>query len=98
MASLKMLDAAAAEAGFVHTDCVHESKRLHLVYDYPQALTRTRTGPVWRVHTDLAKVPHVTYISWTDLLAPKGYVEQRVSLVGAIDFMRRVAREHPKEG
>ena len=57
MASLKMLDAAAAQAGFVHADCVHEAARTHLVYDYP---------------------------------------EQRVSLVNAIDFMQRVARQNPK--
>lgn len=45
----------------------------------------------WRIHTDMSKVPHVTYIGGTDT------PEQRVSLKNAIDFAQRVAAEHPKE-
>jgi predicted phosphohydrolase len=90
MASLKMLDAAAAQAGFVHADCVHEAARTHLVYDYPDVFRDGSAGPFWRVHTDMARVPHVTHITGTDT------PEQRVSLVNAIDFMQRVARQNPK--
>lgn len=90
MASINQMIEAGEAAGFVRTECVHGTPH-HVVLDYPEALGNGATGPFWRVHTDMSKVPHVTLISGTDT------PDQRVSLVNAIDFMQRVARMNPKE-
>jgi hypothetical protein len=88
MASLNQMIDAAEAAGFVRAECVHGPQ--HVVLDYPEALTdKGRSGPFWRIHTDLDK--HVTLISGTDT------PDQRVSLKNAIDFAERVARQNPKE-
>jgi hypothetical protein len=92
MASVNQMIEAAEAAGFVRAECVHKTSR-HVVLDYPEALTKAgRSGPFWRIHTDMAKVPHVTLISGTDT------PDQRVSLKNAIDFAQSVARQYPKEG
>lgn len=87
---LKMMEAAEA-AGFVRTECVHETPQ-HLVYDYPAPFRDGQVTRFWRVHTDMSKVPHVTYIGGTDVR------EHRATLVRAIQFMQQVASEHPKKG
>lgn len=91
MASVNQMIEAAEAAGFIRTVCTHDTPN-HVVIDYPEPLGNGTAGPFWRVHTDMSKVPHVTLISGTDT------PDQRVSLVNAIDFMQRVARENPKEG
>lgn len=91
MASINQMMEAAEAAGFVRTECVHDSPQ-HIVYDYPAPFQDRQVTPFWRVHTDMGKAPHVTYIGGTDT------EDQRVSLKNAIDFMQRVAARHPKEG
>lgn len=90
MASVNQMIEAAEAAGFVRTECVHNTPN-HVVLDYPEALVDSRSGPFWRIHTDMSKVPHQTLISGTDT------PDQRVSLKNAIDFARRVAAQNPKE-
>ena len=90
MAGINQLMMAALTAGFVRTGCVHDSASAHLVYDYPSPLVDGQRTPHWRVHVDQSYPRTVTYITW-----PGG--QQRVSLTAAIDFMRRTARDHPKE-
>lgn len=87
MASINQFTDAAEKAGFVRTECVHEPRTYHIVFDYPKPLGNGTTEPFWRVHVNGAKVPHVTHISGTDT------PEQRVSLKNAIDFMDRVTRK-----
>lgn len=90
MASVNQMMEAAEDAGFVRVECVHDTPN-HIVYDYPEPFTDGQVTMSWRVHTDMAKVPHVTYIGGTDT------PEHRVSLINAIDFVQRVARDHPKK-
>lgn len=90
MASINQMIEAAEAAGFVRAECAHGTP-LHVVLDYPEALEDSGPGPFWRIHTDMAKNPHVTYISGTDT------PDQRVSLKNAIDFAQRVAAQNPKE-
>lgn len=89
MASVNQMIEAAEAAGFVRTECVHETSN-HVVLDYPAPLKDGQGDPFWRIHTDMSKVPHVTSIVGTDT------DEQRVSLKNAIDFAQRVAARHPK--
>lgn len=91
MTSITKMMEAAEEAGFVRSECPHDTPH-HLVYDYPAPLRNGQTTPLWRVHTDMAKVPHVTYIGGT------GIREHRVSLVRAIAFMQGIVEQHPREG
>jgi hypothetical protein len=90
MASVNMVIDAAVDAGWVENECVHDAPR-HVVFDYPRPLRNGTIGFFARVHMDLAKNPHVTYIGAT------GTPDRRVSLKAAIEFMQRIAREHPKE-
>lgn len=90
MASVNQMIDAAEAAGFVRTECVHDTPQ-HVVFDYPEPFQDRQVTKFWRVHTDMSKVPHVTYIGGTDT------PDQRVSLVNAIDFMQRVAHQNPKE-
>lgn len=92
MASIMQFIAAAEDAGFVATTCVHEDAQHHLVFDYPEPLHEGWHGPFWRVHVNRAKVPHVTYIS-----GDKGAVDKRATLIEAINFVKDVARRHPKD-
>lgn len=89
MASVNQMIEAAEVAGFVRAECAHNTPN-HVVLDYPEALVGSRSGPFWRIHTDMSKTPHQTLISGTDT------PDQRVSLKNAIDFAQRVAARHPK--
>lgn len=90
MSSVNQMIEAAEAAGFVRTECVHDTP-LHVVLDYSEPLQDGQVTPLWRIHTDMTGVPHVTYIQGQDT------PEQRVSLKNAIDFAQRIARENPKE-
>lgn len=91
MASVRQVREIAEEAGWTRTECVHPGPG-HIVFDYPRALGNGTIGSFWRVHINTAKVPHVTHIEGTDTPT------QSVSLNNAIDFIKRVSRQHPKEG
>lgn len=88
----KMIEAAEA-AGFVLTECVHptpKGKLQHVVLDYPGPLgDKLTVTPIWRIHTDPNKVPHVTVIAHRNM-------QRRVSLVTAIVWAQRIAAENPK--
>lgn len=90
MASINQMIAAAEAAGFERTECAHDTPQ-HIVLDYPKPFEDRQVTRFWRIHTDMSKVPHVTYIGGT------GLPDQRVTLKAAIDFAQRVAAEHPKE-
>lgn len=92
MASINQMIEAAEDAGFVRTECVHPYRggNPHIVLDYPKPLVEGQTTPVWRIHTDTNKVPHVTYVS-----GPRNQ-QRRVSLIAAIMWARKVASENPK--
>jgi len=91
MASIMQFVAAATDAGFVVTKCVHEDAQHHLVFDYPEAFVDGQVTPLWRVHIDRAKVPHVTYLGGWPNENP-----HRVTLIEAINFVKQTARDHPK--
>lgn len=91
MASVNQMIDAAEESGFVRTECHHDTPQ-HIVFDYPAPLRDGQATPLWRVHTDMSKVPHVTYIGGTGVRA------HQASLVKAIAFMSEIAEQHPREG
>lgn len=91
MASVNQFLQAAQAAGFVRTTCPHKEADRHIVRDYPAALVDGQTTPHWRVHVDISGPVNVTYIVGSDT------PQQRVSLKNAINFMRRVTLDHPKE-
>lgn len=91
MATMNQFLQAAQGAGFVRNTCVHDNHEQHVVRDYPEALKGETSKPLWRVHIDISRRPVVAYIGGSDT------PQQRVSLKNAIDFVQRVARDHPKD-
>ncbi len=88
MASMEQLILKASEVGFVQTECVHEDKDSHSVFDFPRPLGNGTIGAFWRVHINSSSDRRVTHIEGTDTPL------QRVSLKNAIDFMGRVTEQY----